>query len=81
MAGRQPSWVRGALEGRRLGELRLASRPFVDSCAARVTGTDRRRLRPGSADTQAVVTASPRYERSGEAWERESIRADGSSGP
>ncbi|MCX5561675.1 argininosuccinate synthase-related protein [Streptomyces sp. NBC_00038] len=73
-------WVREALEGRWFGELRQASQSFVDSCAARVTGTVRWRLRPGSAETQSIAAASPRYVRSREDWERESIRADGSYG-
>jgi len=73
-------WVREALEGRWFGELRQASQAFVDSCAARVTGTVRWRLRPGSADTRSIVAASPRYVRSREEWERESIRADGQFG-
>ncbi|MET9466752.1 argininosuccinate synthase-related protein [Streptomyces sp. NPDC006544] len=70
-------WVREALEGRWFGELRRASQCFIDSCAARVTGTVRWRLRQGSAETRSIVAPSPLYVRHREDWERESIREDG----
>nr|WSX51409.1 argininosuccinate synthase-related protein [Streptomyces sp. NBC_00974] len=70
-------WVREALEGRWFGELRKASQSFIDSCASRVTGTVRWRLRPGSAETRSIIAPSPLYVRHREEWERESIRDDG----
>ncbi|GLW73267.1 argininosuccinate synthase [Kitasatospora phosalacinea] len=70
-------WVREALEGRWFGELRLAAQAFVDACAARVSGTVRWRLRPGSAETQSIVARAPRYLRNREDWERDSVRLDG----
>lgn len=69
-------WVREALEGRWFGDLRTACQSFIDSCAARVTGSVRWRLRPGTAETRSIVAAAPRYLRDREDWERESSRAD-----
>ncbi|MEU6670231.1 argininosuccinate synthase-related protein [Streptomyces sp. NPDC046727] len=65
-------WVREALEGRWFGPLRQASQAFIDSCAVRVTGTVRWRLRPGAAETRSIVAASPLYLRNREDWERAS---------
>jgi argininosuccinate synthase len=70
-------WVREALEGRWFGELRRASQSFIDSCAARVTGTVRWRLRPGTAQTRSIVADRALYVRDREEWERETIEAEG----
>lgn len=70
-------WVREALEGRWFGELREAAQSFIESCASRVTGTVRWRLRPGTCETQSIVAGSPRYVRDREHWERESVRLGG----
>ncbi|MFF2554468.1 argininosuccinate synthase-related protein [Nocardia sp. NPDC058058] len=69
-------WVREALEGRWLGSLKRAAEAFIDSCAARVTGSVRWRLHLGGAVTTAIIAEHPTYIRDREAWETASIRAE-----
>ncbi|MFF0087449.1 argininosuccinate synthase-related protein [Streptomyces canus] len=69
-------WVREALEGRWFGELREATQSFIDTCAARVTGTVRWRLSSGTAMTESIVAENPLYLRSREDWEKESIQTE-----
>jgi argininosuccinate synthase len=63
-------WVREALEGRWFAELRRAGQAFIETCAAKVSGTVRWRLRNGAADTRAIIASRPLYLRDREAWER-----------
>ncbi|WP_328912270.1 MULTISPECIES: argininosuccinate synthase-related protein [unclassified Streptomyces] len=72
-------WVREALEGRWFGELRHAVQSFMDTCSVRVDGSVRWSLREGAAETRAILADRPAYLRDREAWEKESIRIEGSA--
>lgn len=69
-------WVREALEGRWFGDLRLTVQAFMDTCAARTSGSVTWRLRTGGADTRAITAAKPLYLRDREAWEERAIEAE-----
>ncbi|MFL6161978.1 MAG: argininosuccinate synthase-related protein [Jatrophihabitantaceae bacterium] len=74
--GLEQLWTREALEGRWFGALKDALEAFIQSCAARVTGTVTWRLHNGSVTTTAIVAERPAYIRDREAWETESIHAE-----
>jgi argininosuccinate synthase len=69
-------WVREAIEGRWFGGLRRALQCFVDSCAARVSGSVTWRLANGRATTRSIVAAHPLYVTNRESWEADSIAAE-----
>ena len=66
-------WVREVLEGRWLGDLRLAAQAFIAETGGPVTGSVRWRLAGARTSTSAIVASDARYVRSREAWEQTSI--------
>ncbi|MFI7005787.1 argininosuccinate synthase-related protein [Streptomyces sp. NPDC050145] len=69
-------WTREVLEGRWFGELRLSVQAFIDSCAARTTGSVTWQLRTGGADTRSISARRPLYLRDRELWEEHTIAAE-----